>query len=107
MLEGVLGEAREHVLQALALDEVGGGRLVDMQEAEESVLEGEERDEHGIGVARECRHDEAREGVEQVVVRCRDDGEEDEGRVEEEEHAQIRVRTPLLSGRGRGRVGAE
>ena len=91
MLKGVLCKAREHVLpRALALDEVGGVRLVYMQQAKEGILEHQERDEHGITIARERSDDEPCEGVEQVVVRGRDDGEEDEGWVEEEERACIR-----------------
>ena len=70
---------------------------MDMEQAEERVLEREERDEGGIGVAREGGHDEARERVEQVVVCSRTDGEEDEGGVEQEEQAAAR----------RGRVGAD
>ena len=90
VLEGVLSEAGEHVLQALALDKVGGRRLVDMKQAEERVLEREERDEGSICVAREGGHYEARERIEQVVVCGRDDGEEDEGGVEEEEQPAAR-----------------
>ena len=58
-----------------------------MQQVEYRVLEREQRDECGISITREGSHKQTCERVKQVVVGSRDDGEEDQGRVEEEEHA--------------------